>query len=137
LNITIDKEVFMKNQSQESKYKFKRSVYMGLALFILVVIGAGCATNKPTPPPEQGQYLKVQLGQNSVSVPWPNTQTPDSTQLTMQQIVDWTKQGVSSDEIISRIKAANPQYSLTADDIDYLKQQGVSQRVIETMQFYK
>ena len=115
----------------------KRSVCMGFALFILVVIGAGCATPKPPPPPEQGQYIRVQLGQNSVSVPWSNNQTPAPTQLTMQQIVDWTKQGVSSDEIIYRIKSANPKYSLTADDLSYLKRQGVSQRVIETMQSYR
>ncbi len=63
-----------------------------------------------------------------------DTQVQASVQITMQQIVDWTKQGVSSDEIISKIKAANPKYSLTADDLDYLKKQGVSQRVIETMQ---
>ncbi len=126
----------MQNQTEKSKYELKINVCMGIALFIFVVIVSGCAT--PTPPPqEQGQYLKVQLGQNSVSVPWSNPQAQISGQLTMQQIVDWTKQGVSSDEIISRIKAANPKYSLTADDIDYLKKQGVSQRVIETMQFYK
>ena len=64
-------------------------------------------------------------------------QTQASVQISMQQIVDWTKQGVSSDEIISKIKAANPKYSLTADDLDYLKKEGVSQRVIETMQTYK
>ena len=121
---------------QKLKYEFKRNVCIGLALFILVVIGAGCATS--TPPPERGQYIKVQVGQNSVTVPWSNTQNPAApTQLTMQQIVDWTKQGVSSDEIISRIKSANPKYSLTVDDIGYLKRQGVSQRVIETMQNYK
>ncbi len=73
-----------------------------------------------------------------INKPTTNTQNPQaSTQITMQQIVDWTKQGVSSDEIVSKIKAANPKYSLTADDIDYLKKQGVSQRVIETMQAYK
>ena len=114
-----------------------RSVYAIIALFIFVVIGAGCATPTPPPPPEQGQYIKVQVGQNTVSVPWSNVQTPAPTQLTMQQIVDWTKQGVSSDEIISRIKSANPRYSLTADDLGFLKRQGVSQRVIETMQAYK
>jgi len=64
-------------------------------------------------------------------------QIKKTTQATMQQIVDWTKQGVSSDVIISRIKTANQKYSLTADDIDYLKRQGVSQRVIETMQAYQ
>jgi len=70
----------------------------------------------------------------------PTTQTAQNApvaQLTMQQVVDLTKQGVSGDEIIAKIKAANPKYSLTADDIDYLKKQGVSQRVIETMQSYK
>lgn len=55
-------------------------------------------------------------------------------QVSMQQVVDWTKQGLSGDEIISKIKAANASYSLTADDIDYLRKQGVSQRVIEAMQ---
>jgi len=59
-------------------------------------------------------------------------------QPTLQQVVDLTKQGVSSDEIIAKIKAAkNPKYSLTADDLNYLKNEGVSQRVIETMQAYK
>lgn len=72
-----------------------------------------------------------------IKKPATNTQIQASTQITLQQIVDWTKQGISSDEIISKIKAANPKYSLTADDIDYLKKQGVSQRVIETMQAYK
>lgn len=126
----------MQNQPQKSKYNLKKSICMSFALFLLVVV-AGCATSTP-PPKEEGQYLKVQLGQNTVSVPWSNTQNLKvANQVTLQQIVDWTKQGVSSDEIISRIKAANPKYSLTADDIDYLRKQGVSQRVIETMQFYK
>lgn len=60
------------------------------------------------------------------------SQTP--VQLTMQQIVDLSKQGVSSDDIIVKIKAANSKYSLTADDVAYLQKQGVSQRVIEAMQ---
>ncbi len=125
----------MQNKLQKSKHNFKISVCMGLALFIFVVMGSGCAT--PTPPPEQGQYIKVQVGQNTISVPLSNNQIQAFNQVTIQQIVDWTKQGVSSDEIISRIKAVNPKYSLTADDIAYLKRQGVSQRVIETMQSYK
>ena len=127
----------MGNQSQESKYKLKISFCTGFVLLLFVVIAVGCATPAPTPPPEQGQYIKVQVGQNTVSVPWSNNQIQASNQVTMQQIVDWTKQGVSSDEIISRIKAVNPRYSLTADDLGFLKRQGVSQRVIETMQAYK
>jgi hypothetical protein len=131
-------EVNMQIWPQKLKFESKRGICVILSLFLFVVIVAGCATSTPTPPPEQGQYIKVQVGQNTVSVPWPNNQNPQApTQLTMQQIVDWTKQGVSSDEIISRIKAANPKYSLTVDDINYLNKQGVSQRVIETMQAYR
>lgn len=63
-----------------------------------------------------------------------NAQTQVTAQPTLQQIVDLTKQGVSSDDIIAKIKAANSKYTLTADDLDYLRKQGVSQRVIETMQ---
>jgi len=55
-------------------------------------------------------------------------------QVTVQKIVEMTKQGINSDEIISKVKSSNSKYSLTADDLDYLKKQGVSQRVIETMQ---
>ncbi len=50
------------------KYEFKKSVCMGLALFLLVVIGAGCAAH--TPPPEQG-HIKIQSGQHSAEVSWP------------------------------------------------------------------
>jgi uncharacterized protein YcfJ len=55
-------------------------------------------------------------------------------QVTMQQIVDWTRQGLPSDVIISRIKTTNSMYALTADDVAYLRKQGVSERVVETMQ---
>ena len=38
----------MQIQPQKLKYEFKRSVYMGLALFLFVVIGAGCASTHKT-----------------------------------------------------------------------------------------
>ncbi|MFA5150219.1 MAG: glycine zipper domain-containing protein [Candidatus Omnitrophota bacterium] len=63
-------------------------------------------------------------------------QTP-ATQLTIQQIVDLTKQGASGDDIIAKIKFTHSKYSLTPDDTDYLKKQGVGQRVIEEMQAVK
>ncbi len=72
-----------------------------------------------------------------IKKPTQDTSTQTLTPLTMQQVVDLTKQGVSSDDIIAKIKAANSKYSLTADDISYLQKQGVSQRVIETMQASK
>ncbi len=62
------------------------------------------------------------------------SQAAPISQITMQQIVDWTRQGMSGDEIISRIRTTNSSYALTADDISYLRREGVSQRVVETMQ---
>ena len=57
----------MRIQPQKLKYEFKRSVYIGFALFF-VVIAAGCAAN--TPPPDQGPYLKIQGGKDSGGVTW-------------------------------------------------------------------
>ncbi len=54
--------------------------------------------------------------------------------VTMKQIIYWTEQGLPSEEIISRIKKANTVFTLTAEDIDYLHKQNVSQQVIEAMQ---
>jgi hypothetical protein len=58
----------MQIQPQKLEYEFKRSVCIGIALLLFVVIGAGCATS--TPPPEQGLYIKIQGGQNSGGVTW-------------------------------------------------------------------
>lgn len=57
--------------------------------------------------------------------------------MTMQQIVDMTKQGMTSDDIISKINASKATFVLTADDLSYLRSNGVSQRVIEAMQASK
>lgn len=55
-------------------------------------------------------------------------------QVTIKQIVDWTQDGIPSDTIIQRIQSTHSVYALTKDDLDYLRRQGVSQRVVETMQ---
>jgi uncharacterized protein YcfJ len=53
--------------------------------------------------------------------------------VTIQQVVGYSKQGLSSDEIIARIQNSHSTYRLTADDVDYLYRNGVSQRVIDFM----
>lgn len=55
-------------------------------------------------------------------------------QMTIQQVVDLAKQGAHEDVIIDKIRLSNSRFNLTAADIDYLKQQGVSQKVIDAMQ---
>jgi uncharacterized protein YcfJ len=67
-------------------------------------------------------------------------QTPAQTgavsqnQMSIQQIVDMSKQGVHEDVIVDRIRLTNSRFNLTAEDINYLKQNGVSQKVINAMQ---
>ena len=62
------------------------------------------------------------------------TTAPNPNQMTLSQIVDLTKQGVNEAVIIDRIRMTNSRFTLTASDIDYLKQQGVSLNVINAMQ---
>ncbi len=62
------------------------------------------------------------------------TKTEPVETVTLQKVVDWTQQGQSGDEIIAKINASHTTFSLTKDDIDYLRKQSVSQRVIEAMQ---
>ena len=62
------------------------------------------------------------------------TPTMSANQMSMQQIVDLTKQGVNEAVIIDRIRMSNSRFNLTTDDISYLKQRGVSLKVIDVMQ---
>ena len=55
-------------------------------------------------------------------------------QISLQQIIDLSKQGAHEDVIIDKIRLTGSKYSLSAQDIDYLKQQGVSLKVINAMQ---
>lgn len=61
-------------------------------------------------------------------------QGPNPNQMTIQQIVDLTKQGANEAVIIDKIHLTNSKFQLNPQDIDYLKQQGVSQNVISAMQ---
>jgi uncharacterized protein YcfJ len=62
------------------------------------------------------------------------SQAVNPNQLTIQQVVELAKQGVDENVIIDKIRLSNSQFNLTAADISYLKEQGVSQRVIDAMQ---
>ncbi|MBU1727541.1 MAG: hypothetical protein KJ880_07915 [Candidatus Omnitrophica bacterium] len=55
-------------------------------------------------------------------------------QMTTQQIIDLTKQGVHEAVIIDKIRLTNSKFVLTPAEIENLKKQGVSQKVIDVMQ---
>lgn len=61
-------------------------------------------------------------------------QDASSSQMTLQQVVDLVKQGTSDGVIIEKLRASNSKFSLSAAQISNLKQQGVSQKVIDAMQ---
>ena len=130
----------------------KKYLYSFFVLVFALVV-CGCATNKTrvgegagiggtvgaiaggiigfqSGHPVQGAAIGGAIGAGAGALVGAQINKP----LTMQQVVDLTKQGVSNDEIISRIKATKSKYSLTAEDVNYLQKQGVSQRVIEAMQ---
>jgi hypothetical protein len=54
--------------------------------------------------------------------------------MSIQQVVDLSKQGVHEDVIVDKIHLTNSRFTLSADDVNYLKSQGVSQKVISVMQ---
>ncbi|MCX5704665.1 MAG: glycine zipper domain-containing protein [Candidatus Omnitrophica bacterium] len=75
-----------------------------------------------------GQMNKNKSGQDSAG-----QAASSANQLSLQQIVDMTKQGVNEVVIIDKISLTNSKFNLTPADIDYLKQQGVSQNIIDAM----
>lgn len=63
-------------------------------------------------------------------------QAVNPSQMTVSQIVDLSRQGVHEDVIVDRIKMSNSRFSLSQSDVEYLNGQGVSQKVISSMQGY-
>jgi uncharacterized protein YcfJ len=76
------------------------------------------------------------VGNQIQKQPQQQTQAANPNQMPMQQIVDMSRQGVNEDVIVDRIKMSDSRFSLSPSDVDYLKSQGVSQKVISAMQGY-
>ena len=54
--------------------------------------------------------------------------------VSLEQIIQWGREGVSDDDVKSRIHEANYTPALTKDDIYYLRKESVSERVIQVLQ---
>ncbi len=79
-------------------------------------------------PKDQQQGQASQVSQQAQPV------VQQSTQLSIDEVVNMTGQGVSDDVIVERIRLTNSKFSLTQAQVDTLKQKGVSQKVINAMQ---
>jgi len=60
--------------------------------------------------------------------------SPETKQLSMQQIINMSKQGLKDDDIIKEIRSTDSKFNLSAEGINYLKKEGVGERVISAMQ---
>jgi len=87
--------------------------------------GAGAVT---------GAIIGNQSASGQAASPAQATPAMSANQMSIQQIVDLTKQGINEAVIIDRIRMSNSRFNLTPDDISYLKQRGVSLKVIDVMQ---
>ncbi|MEW6195592.1 MAG: hypothetical protein AB1521_10600 [Bacteroidota bacterium] len=58
---------------------------------------------------------------------------PDSSAMSIDEVITLSNEGVSDELIISQIKATYSYFGLTTDDIVYLKKAGVSEKVINAM----
>lgn len=77
--------------------------------------------------PSQGNQAAAGQGANATAVGNPN-------QMSIQQIAELSKQGAHEDVIIDKIRLSNSKFRLSAEDLNYLRQEGVSQKVIDAMQ---
>ncbi len=141
-----------------------KKIYLCLLLFLFLAVNSGCQTNKTRVAEGagiggvvgaiaggvighqsghgvEGTVIGGALGAGSGAIVGSQIKKPTqedlataNSQLSMKEIVSLTKNGASSDEIIAKIKSTNSKYSLTSEDIGYLRKEGVSQRVIEAMQ---
>ncbi len=94
---------------------------------IVGALGGALAGSQVQKQPQQ-QAQQQQVGQP--------VQAVNPSQMSIQQIVDLSKQGVHEDVIVDRIRMSNSRFTLSQSDVDYLKGQGVSQKVISGMQGY-
>lgn len=80
--------------------------------------------------PKQGQAAQTPSASRQNQA----VQSANPSQMSMQQIIDMTGQGVNENVIIDKIRLSNSNFHLSAEDVNLLKQKGVSQRVIDAMQ---
>lgn len=97
--------------------------------------GIGIAAGALTGALVGSQIDKPQKQETSESNPQAvQEKSPETKQLSMQQIIDMSKQGLKDDAIIKEIRATNSKFNLSEEGVNYLKKEGVSQKVISVMQ---
>jgi hypothetical protein len=107
------------------KHKTTEGVLIGGAVGALGGAAVGSQMKKDVPPPTRDVPAKTQVISGVDAHP---------AKVTMGQVVYWSEQEVPAGEIIARVESSRSVFVLTDEDVRYLQEQGVSQRVIEAMQ---
>ncbi|MGB4813189.1 MAG: hypothetical protein WBP13_12015 [Methylophilaceae bacterium] len=95
-----------------------------LSLMVLTMLMAGCASDLPREPQIHRLTPEEVAKLTPVAVPT----------LSLEEVVTLSKQKVSADDIIAKIKASNSQYDLTASQMVDLSKQGVNAKVLDYIQ---
>ncbi|MFA6350223.1 MAG: glycine zipper 2TM domain-containing protein [Candidatus Omnitrophota bacterium] len=106
----------------------------GAAIGAATGVGAGALIGAQIEKPGQKkEETSEQAATTAATATTAEATTADNAQLTVSQVVDMSKQGVSESIIIDKIRSTNSKFTLTQQDSDYLIKQGVSQKVIDVM----
>jgi hypothetical protein len=90
---------------------------------LLLVMLAGCAMTPPQEP--QIQRISPEELERIMPKPVPN--------LTLDEITQLSKQGITAEQIIEKIKASNSRYDLTPSQAVELNKQGADTKVLDYM----
>lgn len=94
-----------------------------LVLVVLLPLLAGCATQQSRP-----QITRISPEALAQMLPQPQAN------LSLEEIVDLSRQGVSAEDIIDRIRKSGSSYALTPSQVLDLARRGVDVRVLDHIQ---
>lgn len=80
-----------------------------------------------------GSQIEKKPAQTTVPNQNPTQETLQNQEVSVLQVIELSKQGTPDDVIIDKINKTNSKFKLSAEDINYLKKQGISQKVIDAM----
>ena len=81
-----------------------------------------------------GAIIGTQIEKPGQAAQAPAATAANPNQMSIAQIVEMSQQRINEAVIIDKIQLTNSRFNLSAEDINYLRQQGVSEKVIAVMQ---
>ncbi len=116
------------------KHDMKTKFWLGLFTAINLVLYSGCAQAPPAPPP-QGAY--VTTPEDAPATATPETESvaaaPANVSPGTAEVIKLASSGVTEDVVLAFVTNSQYRYNLSAQDVVYLKDLGVSSEVVTAM----